>query len=147
MNHQKTKLPNYFSWKKKQLFNRNVSDYSLTICIGVKEILKLANTKTFESIGASAQDPYDEYYPPCNDLPYSSNDYWACRIQHFTLTGYHPTSTCRMGAANDPTAVVDPQMRLFLALFLILYWCCKPVNYCYMRMLKICDICGQAHAG
>ncbi|XP_022308580.1 alcohol dehydrogenase [acceptor]-like [Crassostrea virginica] len=79
---------------------------------GVKEILKLANTKTFESIGASVQDPYDEYYPPCNDLPYSSNDYWACRIQHFTLTGYHPTSTCRMGAANDPTAVVDPQLRV-----------------------------------
>ena len=95
---ENTSNPYIFIWKKINYATvMYVSDFSLTICIGVKEILKLANTKTFESIGASAQDPYDEYFPPCNDLPYSSNDYWACRIQHYTLTGYHPTSTCRMG--------------------------------------------------
>ena len=27
-------------------------------------------------------------------------------------TVYHPAGTCRMGAANDPMAVCDPQLRL-----------------------------------
>ena len=27
-------------------------------------------------------------------------------------TVYHPAGTCKMGAANDPLAVVDPQLRV-----------------------------------
>ncbi|XP_061179543.1 glucose dehydrogenase [FAD, quinone]-like [Saccostrea echinata] len=83
-----------------------------TILKGIMETLKLANTSAFRSIGASPNDPYEEYLPPCNDLPYPSDEYWTCRIKHYTYSGYHPTSTCRMGPPADPTAVVDPQLRV-----------------------------------
>ncbi|XP_061193348.1 L-sorbose 1-dehydrogenase-like [Saccostrea echinata] len=83
-----------------------------TLLKGIQQILKLANTTAFRSIGASPSDPYEEYCPPCNELQYPSEEYWICRIKYFTYTVYHPTSTCRMGASDDKTAVVDPQLRV-----------------------------------
>ena len=74
-------------------------------------MLKLADTEAFKSIGASPQDPFDVYTPHCDGYPQNSDEYWICRIKHYTYTVYHPTSTCRMGSTNDPTAVVDPQLR------------------------------------
>lgn len=74
-------------------------------------VLKLGNTKAFKSIGASAQDPLEAYTPHCNGFPIDSDEYWICRIRHYTYTIYHSTSTCRMGAKDDPTAVVDPELR------------------------------------
>lgn len=73
--------------------------------------MKVANTTAFRSVGASPMDPYEEYFPPCNSLPYPSDEYWICRIKHYTYIVYHPTSMCRMGAPDDPTAVVDPLLR------------------------------------
>ncbi|XP_061180751.1 L-sorbose 1-dehydrogenase-like [Saccostrea echinata] len=80
---------------------------------GIKQLLQLANTTAFRSVGASPLDPYDEYfYPPCKDLPYEADEYWICRVKYNLLAMYHTTSTCRMGAATDNTAVVDPQLRV-----------------------------------
>lgn len=78
---------------------------------GLKEMLRLANTTAFRSVGASPSDPYKEYYPPCNSLPYPSDEYLTCRLRHYVYTIYHPTSTCRMGKDGDDTAVVDLQLR------------------------------------
>ena len=47
----------------------------------------------------------------CNDVDFDTDSYWECMLRHFAVTCYHPTSTCRMGSATDPTAVVDPQLR------------------------------------
>lgn len=74
-------------------------------------MMKIANTTAFRSIGASPNDPSDEFLPPCNELPFPSKEYWVCRMAHYAYTVFHPTSTCKMGAANDVTAVVDPQLR------------------------------------
>uniref|UniRef100_K1QRS5 Glucose dehydrogenase [acceptor] n=1 Tax=Magallana gigas TaxID=29159 RepID=K1QRS5_MAGGI len=79
---------------------------------GLKEMLRLANTTAFRSVGASPSDPYKEYYPPCNSLPYPSDEYLTCRLRHYVYTIYHPTSTCRMGKDDDDTAVVDLQLRV-----------------------------------
>ncbi|XP_062603388.1 glucose dehydrogenase [FAD, quinone]-like [Saccostrea cucullata] len=83
-----------------------------TLLKGIDLYMKVANTTAFRSIGASPMDPYEEYLPPCNTLPFPSEEYWVCRIKYYTYTVYHPTSTCRMGASDDPTAVVDPQLRV-----------------------------------
>lgn len=83
-----------------------------TMLRGIREVLKLGDTKTFKSIGASTQDPFDAYTPDCDGFQKNSDDYWICRIKHYTFTVYHPTSTCRMGAKDDPTAVVDPELRV-----------------------------------
>lgn len=79
---------------------------------GINHVLKLAETKAFQTIGASPLDPYQEHLPACQELPYPSEKYWVCRIKHYTQTMFHPTSTCKMGASDDPTAVVDPQLRV-----------------------------------
>ncbi|XP_062616582.1 glucose dehydrogenase [FAD, quinone]-like [Saccostrea cucullata] len=80
---------------------------------GIRQLLRLANTTAFRSVGASPLDPYDEnYFLYCKHFPYQSDDYWRCRVALNFLTMHHTTSTCRMGAANDKTAVVDPQLRV-----------------------------------
>lgn len=83
-----------------------------TMLKGIRKVLKLGNTKAFQSIGASVQDPLEAYTPHCDGFPKGSDEYWICRIRHYTYTIYHSTSTCRMGAKDDPTAVVDPELRV-----------------------------------
>nr|XP_034331224.1 glucose dehydrogenase [FAD, quinone]-like [Crassostrea gigas] len=79
---------------------------------GINATLRLANTTAFRAVGASPSDPYEEYFPPCNSLSFPSDEYWICRIRHYTYHFDHPTSTCRMGNNDDVTAVVDPQLRV-----------------------------------
>ena len=44
--------------------------------------------------------------------PPGSDDYWREYIRCLTLTQYHPVGTCKMGAVDDPTTVVDPRLRV-----------------------------------
>lgn len=115
----------YFSFLIKNAYTivlyLDVYFFLIIICViikyplfsGIQEMLRLSNTTAFRSVGASLSDPYQEYYPPCNSLPYPSEEYWICRLKHYMNTLFHPTSTCRMGKNNDDTAVVDPQLRCF----------------------------------
>ncbi|XP_072045754.1 uncharacterized GMC-type oxidoreductase Mb1310-like [Amphiura filiformis] len=53
----------------------------------------------------------------CLKMPGSKDDEWSdenleAYARHYACTLYHPTSTCKMGAKDDPTAVVDPQLRV-----------------------------------
>jgi choline dehydrogenase len=47
---------------------------------------------------------------PANDC--ESDDEWLDFIRQYGTTAYHLVGTCRMGAASDPAAVVDPQLRV-----------------------------------
>ncbi len=42
----------------------------------------------------------------------TSDDAIAGFIREHAESAYHPSGTCRMGAANDPAAVVDPECRV-----------------------------------
>jgi len=52
----------------------------------------------------------------CTDNPYDKktqpNQYWEHYLRQQVNTLYHPVGTCKMGAATDATAVVDPHLRV-----------------------------------
>lgn len=48
----------------------------------------------------------------CSQYKFQSDDYWKCYIRHVAYTVYHPAGTCKMGRADDKSAVVDPQLRV-----------------------------------
>eukprot|EP00918_Siedleckia_nematoides_P087375 GHVU01192247.1.p1 GENE.GHVU01192247.1~~GHVU01192247.1.p1 ORF type:complete len:648 (+),score=99.43 GHVU01192247.1:215-2158(+) len=50
--------------------------------------------------------------PDCAKFGNWTDRYIDCHIRHITLSGYAPVGTCRIGAASDPTAVVDPHLRV-----------------------------------
>ena len=48
-------------------------------------------------------------------VPLETTQLWELRLFatiHPANTVYHPVDTCKMGAVDDETAVVDPQLRL-----------------------------------
>ena len=77
---------------------------------GIRLVQKIANSSAFDFFNSQgARQPQAELGSP---HPKDSDDYWRDFIRHLTLTQYHPAGTCRMGAATDPTAVVDPRLRV-----------------------------------
>ena len=56
-------------------------------------------------------DPYrgDEIQP---GLDIQSDDEIDAWVQSNVESAYHPSCTCKMGAENDPMAVVDPECRV-----------------------------------
>lgn len=53
----------------------------------------------------------DKPVEACLKQEFDSDDYWRCVIRHLLNTCYHPAGTCKMGSANDDTAVVDSQLK------------------------------------
>lgn len=70
---------------------------------------KLANTKTFKDW--EFQLP-NRLLPQCAKLGNYTEQYIECHLRHLSSSGLAPVGTCRIGAANDPTAVVDPLLRV-----------------------------------
>ena len=50
--------------------------------------------------------------PGCSGLHYLSDDFFKCMARYYYQTIYHPVGTCKMGPANDHTAVVSPQLKV-----------------------------------
>lgn len=76
---------------------------------GLKLQLQLQNTDVFQRYGAELSprglpgERYGSLY---------SSEYLEHFVRHQTLTGHHATSTCKMGALSDPSAVVDPTLKV-----------------------------------
>lgn len=66
---------------------------------------------TREIFGQKAFDPYrgKEILP---GEQYQTDDELDDHIRRHAESAYHPCGTCRMGRADDPTAVVDPELRV-----------------------------------
>ncbi|ELU00236.1 hypothetical protein CAPTEDRAFT_169911 [Capitella teleta] len=76
---------------------------------GVRLARKFGSTKVFKLFGAQ---PIDKVHPKCTEMEYDSDAYWLCYIREMASTLYHPAGTCKMGKAGDPSAVVDPHLRV-----------------------------------
>jgi len=50
--------------------------------------------------------------PQCAKLGNYTEAYIQCHLRHITIPGNSPVGTCRIGAAGDPEAVVDPHLHV-----------------------------------
>lgn len=77
---------------------------------GVKAAIAYGQTRTMRKFGARF---WSKPLPNCKHLPLFTDTYWNCAIRQYTMTIYHMSCTAKMGPANDPMAVVDPQLRVY----------------------------------
>ena len=79
-----------------------------TSIAGIRLAQAFIGTRSMRIIGAKLNKfPH----PKCKDYKYDSDLYWQCYVRENSLSMYHPVGTCKMGAEDDPTAVVDPKLR------------------------------------
>ncbi|XP_058447544.1 glucose dehydrogenase [FAD, quinone] [Malaya genurostris] len=97
---QPTIEPNYFA---------HPEDVAVLV-EGIKIAVNVSSTQAFQRFGSR---PHKIPFPSCRHLPFMSDEYWACCIQQFTFTIYHPTGTAKMGPSWDPGAVVDARLRVY----------------------------------
>ncbi|XP_029680542.1 glucose dehydrogenase [FAD, quinone]-like [Formica exsecta] len=92
--------PNYFTHKE---------DMDVLV-EGIRLAMQVSNTRAFQRFGSR---PHTIRMPGCHKYAFNTYEYWECAVRHFTFTIYHPTGTCKMGPQSDPTAVVDPRLRVY----------------------------------
>ncbi|KAH9493799.1 hypothetical protein DERF_014527 [Dermatophagoides farinae] len=78
-----------------------VDAMKICIAVGLTPPYRKMKARLFETI-----------FPGCEHYPMWSDEYLACVARTFTSTLYHPVGTAKMGAPWDPTAVVDPELRV-----------------------------------
>ncbi|CAL1533743.1 unnamed protein product, partial [Lymnaea stagnalis] len=76
---------------------------------GVQECKKIVDAKPLKDIGAELTETTPAR--ACKQYRYDSHEYWSCVLKLRPLTIYHPVGTCKMGPSDDPSAVVDAQLR------------------------------------
>ncbi|KAL5020206.1 hypothetical protein ScPMuIL_003098 [Solemya velum] len=82
-----------------------------SIVNGLHLLKRFVETKAMKAIGARMSDS-KKPLSFCAQHKYATDAYWECYARHLSLTVYHPSCTCRMGAATDKNTVLDPQLRV-----------------------------------
>ncbi|WAR10835.1 DHGL-like protein [Mya arenaria] len=80
-----------------------------TLVGGVRIWEKILQTRPYQNMGLKEDEHKMSF---CSQHEFRSNAYWECYIRHVAITTYHPTSTCKMDPENDPSTVVDTQLRV-----------------------------------
>jgi len=79
------------------------------MCVAMQLADNFTRTRVFAELGTR---PSGRRHPQCPAaVELNSEEYLECFVRQNTMSGYHLAGTCRMGAAGDNTAVVDPQLR------------------------------------
>lgn len=91
--------PNYFA---------DESDLDVAV-VGVRIAQKMAITDAMKKLNAKI---HDTPLPDCVQHAFDSDAYWKCSARQMSFTTYHFSGTCKMGPKEDPTAVVDPRLRV-----------------------------------
>ena len=102
----------------------------------MRETIRLLKTKAMREIGVDIEDRR-RVYPKCAQHEFLSDPYLECIIRHFATTVYHPTSTCKMGKIEDPTTVVDNQLRYLSSLVIKCYTCMIKRQLMYVKYYNI----------
>ncbi|KAB7503437.1 Glucose dehydrogenase [FAD, quinone] [Armadillidium nasatum] len=76
---------------------------------GGRICLELMETKAFREV--NGRHPYVPL-PTCPNVLPLSEEYFDCFMRYNTQPFLHGSGTSKMGPANDPTAVVDPELRV-----------------------------------
>lgn len=74
---------------------------------GIRNVQKLLNTTALRPF--KGRTPCENATSP---YQYNSDEFWRWYIRHSALTANHPVGTCKMGAVDDPTTVVDSRLRV-----------------------------------
>lgn len=85
------------------------SDDMRTMIAGIRTAIRLGQTRPMQALDSQL---LNITYTECNNHEYDSDAYWECAIRTMTSTIYHFSGTCKMGARRDPTAVVDPKLKV-----------------------------------
>ncbi|KAL7292880.1 hypothetical protein TKK_0013550 [Trichogramma kaykai] len=80
-----------------------------TLVKGVRAAIRLTKTAALQRYGSQL---YSGLPLPCGNYAYDTDDYWECAASTYTMTIYHQCGTCRMGREDDPTSVVDSNLRV-----------------------------------
>ncbi|XP_053398330.1 oxygen-dependent choline dehydrogenase 1-like [Mercenaria mercenaria] len=91
--------PRYFQEQQ------DVDDFVAAIRIWEKYI----ETPTMKALGTEVSHMKKSF---CLQHKLRSDAYWECMLRHLAITGYHLSCTCKMGAHDDSTAVLDPTLRV-----------------------------------
>ncbi|GIY53598.1 hypothetical protein CDAR_58322 [Caerostris darwini] len=81
----------------------------LTMVDSMKICLSAMNTPSIQKVGGKL---FESPLPGCDQFPRHTDQFLECLARTYTATLYHPVGTCKMGHVLDPTAVVDPQLRV-----------------------------------
>lgn len=76
---------------------------------GIRKVIQLSKTKAFQKYGSKL---HNIPLPNCAHHGFNSDPYWFCAMKTITNTIYHHCCTNKMGPKDDPTAVVDPRLRV-----------------------------------
>lgn len=80
-----------------------------TMLGGVRYVRKLVETEAFVKAGLQLQRVN---YEACREYAFESDDYWKCAFNQILTGFYHPVGSAKMGAEDDPSAVLNPRLKV-----------------------------------